>query len=167
MRQLRAFLFVLIAGMLVGVVLAGCSGGSAASEDPGAGSADDGGAEAVQETEEPTEIPPRDYNVPEQDANRENPLPADDANLQRGKEIYEASCIECHGELGRGDGPTASRLNPPPVDFQAEHIRELSDGELYSIITNAVEGTAMPKFNYLEEERRWQLVNFIRSLQEQ
>jgi mono/diheme cytochrome c family protein len=166
MRQLRVLLTVLVTAILLGVVLAGCSGGSATSGDAGAGSAEEE-SEAVQDTEEPTEIPPRDYEVPAEEASRENPIPADDANLQRGREIYESSCIDCHGEQGRGDGPTASRLNPPPVDFQASHILELSDGELFYIIANSVEGTAMPKFNYLDEEQRWQLVLHIRQLQQE
>lgn len=38
---------------------------------------------------------------------------ADDA----GKSAYEINCASCHGASGKGDGPVAVALNPPPRDF--------------------------------------------------
>ena len=40
---------------------------------------------------------------------------AQDALLTRGREIYLARCVACHGTLGRGDGPLAANLIGPPV----------------------------------------------------
>jgi mono/diheme cytochrome c family protein len=138
----------------VGLLLAACTGTETAPEPTA--------------TQEPTEeiVEPRDYGVPEEDANLENPIPADEASLARGEEIYIASCQKCHGEEGHGDGPSGLRQNPKPVDFLAEHILELSDGELFYIITNGVEGTGMEAQAFFSEDDRWNIVNYIRKLQE-
>jgi mono/diheme cytochrome c family protein len=57
-------------------------------------------------------------------------------------------------------------LDPKPVDFRAEHVKDLSDGELFYIITNGIEGTAMQAWTILDEEKRWDLVNYLRTFQE-
>jgi mono/diheme cytochrome c family protein len=164
---------VLAAFMLLGLLLSGCAGVSSASEDPSAGPADgEGVSEAVgeteseQEMEEPEEVGTKDYGVPADDANVVNPIAADDASLQQGEETYRSSCIDCHGEEGRGDGPVGVRQNPKPTDFRAEHVKELSDGELFYIITNGIEGSAMRGFVFFDEEVRWSLVNYVRTFQE-
>ena len=108
----------------------------------------------------------RDYNIPAADASLVNPIPADDASLANGEELYRKSCLNCHGEEGRGDGLAAGNLDPQPVDFRAEFVKELSDGELYYIISNGIEDTAMQAWGFFDEERRWHLVNYIRSFQE-
>ena len=164
---------VLAACMLVGLLLSGCSGVSSVSEDPSAGSADSEGVsepvgetEADQEMEEPEEVGTKDYGVPVDDANVVNPIAADDASLQQGEETYRSSCIDCHGEEGRGDGPVGVRQNPKPADFRAEHVEKLSDGELFYIITHGIEGSAMRSFVFFDEEVRWNLVNYVRTFQE-
>ncbi|MCK4899015.1 MAG: c-type cytochrome [Anaerolineales bacterium] len=174
MRRNYVLWSVLAAFMLVGLLLSGCTGVSTAAEDAGAGSADgEGVSEPVGETEpeqdleEPMEeVGPKDYGVPADDANVVNPIPADETSLQRGEELYKKSCIDCHGEEGRGDGLAAANLNPQPADFRAEHVKELSDGELFYIITYGIEGSAMQARGFFDEERRWHLVNYLRTFQE-
>src|SRR5262245_63519482 len=39
------------------------------------------------------------------------------ADLAKGKETFKANCATCHGEGGKGDGPTGQGLQPPPRDF--------------------------------------------------
>ena len=34
--------------------------------------------------------------------------------------IFKDKCATCHGDNGRGDGPAASNLKPPPIDFHNE-----------------------------------------------
>lgn len=117
--------------------------------------------------QEPMEaVEPKDYGVPADAANVVNPIAADDASLQEGEEIYKASCITCHGEQGRGDGPVAASLDPKPADFRSEYVKQLSDGELFYIITNGIEGSPMQAWGFFEEERRWHLVNYLRTFQE-
>ena len=175
MRKIRVLWSVLAASILVGLLLlSGCTGGSTASEGPGAGSSDGeglsgpvGDTEPEQEMEEPMEeVEPKDYGVPADDANVVNPIAADDASLQQGEETYRSSCIDCHGEEGRGDGPVGVRQNPKPADFRADYVKELSDGELFYIISNGIEGSAMRGFVFFDEEVRWSLVNYVRTFQE-
>ena len=49
------------------------------------------------------------------------PCLADDSKLspaaQQGKRLYEFHCQSCHGETGRGDGPTADVLTVKPVNL--------------------------------------------------
>jgi mono/diheme cytochrome c family protein len=95
-----------------------------------------------------------------------NPIPADEASVTRGEEIYMGTCVDCHGEGGKGDGPVAARQNPKPADFNADFVKNLTDGELYYIIINGVEGTGMMSWAVYDEDKRGHLVNYIRSLQE-
>ena len=46
-----------------------------------------------------------------------NPLPVTEQNLMRGKEVFLARCVGCHGDEGRRQGPGARFMSPPPADF--------------------------------------------------
>jgi mono/diheme cytochrome c family protein len=77
--------------------------------------------------------------------------------------VYEANCVVCHGETGRGDGPAAAGLRPQPADFRVHLAAGHTDGQLFDWITNGVAGTSMPAFrDQLTEEERWHVLNFIR-----
>ena len=42
-----------------------------------------------------------------------------DDELASGKALFiRNGCAVCHGNAGRGDGPVASSLKPPPRDFR-------------------------------------------------
>ena len=50
-----------------------------------------------------------------------------------------------HGDHGDGKGIMANRFAPPPRNFKcAETMRDVPDGQLYWIIKNGSDGTAMP-----------------------
>lgn len=98
-----------------------------------------------------------------------NPLTGDTEALSRGTEAYNALCIQCHGEKGRGDGVEAKGFNPPPGDLSRAGMAERSDGYLYWRITD---GGAFEPFNslmpawgtLLSETEIWELVSFLRTL---
>lgn len=93
-----------------------------------------------------------------------NPIPADETSLARGKALYQAHCLSCHGPDGRGDGPAAASLPAPPADLTV-HAPAHTDGELFRFIANGLRGTPMPAFKgTLSREDIWHLVNYIKSL---
>lgn len=95
-----------------------------------------------------------------------NPLPPAPEVLERGRAIFQRHCASCHGPAGRGDGPAAAGMVPPPADLTGVHVRQHTDGDLYWWITHGIEGTAMPAFgDRLTEEERWAVIHFIRQLE--
>ncbi|MFM8321878.1 MAG: c-type cytochrome [Chloroflexota bacterium] len=100
-----------------------------------------------------------------------NPVQADAASLARGARLYEVNCAFCHGPAGKGDGSIAEELARKPKDLTGAPAQALSDGDLFMIISNGLK--AVPGFKggmpALRENTtvadRWDIVNYIRSLQ--
>ena len=106
--------------------------------------------------------------IPAEYAGMTSPVTADADSLAKGEEIYTLFCVVCHGEAGMGDGPTAAALDPAPPSL-AMTSRMMGDDYLFWRIS---EGGAFPPFNSampawkasIDEEQRWHLVNYMRSL---
>ena len=94
--------------------------------------------------------------------------PARAQDLSRGEELFDL-CAQCHGPAGQGNGPFAVYLRQrPPSDLTAERAVNRTDGEIFEIISNGIEG-AMPSLrqNLPDAEMRWSVVNYVRQLQGQ
>jgi len=106
--------------------------------------------------------------LPEVYRNLHNPLHATPDNITAGKKLYGAQCAACHGENGRGNGPAAASINPPPSDLTlAVHTPIASDGYLYWAIGEggAPVGSAMPAFKEsLQADQAWKIILYLRSL---
>lgn len=92
-----------------------------------------------------------------------NPLRATAAVLERGKHVYNNTCIVCHGPAGEGDGSIVPKF-PRPPSLQSDKIRKYPDGNLYFIITrgqNLMSGYA----GQINQEDRWAIIHYIRALQ--
>src|SRR5262245_58067319 len=96
------------------------------------------------------------------------PYPKQLPSLASGKAIYSENCAQCHGETGKGDGPSRSTMNPKnpvPANFSdAEFMAGLSPFKAYNAISFGVENTAMASFAALSEEQRWQVAFYVLSL---
>jgi len=93
-----------------------------------------------------------------------NPVPADQASLARGSELFQINCSVCHGTGGKGDGTVASFLQNRPADLTSPAVQFLSDGAIFLTITNGIPGF-MPALNEnLTVRERWDVVNFVRTL---
>ena len=87
-----------------------------------------------------------------------------DASIKRGAEVYRIFCISCHGASGAGDGPVAKRGFPPPPPLPAGKSVQMKDGQLFHIPTYG-QGSMAPMAAQLSRDRRWDVINFVRSLQ--
>lgn len=92
-----------------------------------------------------------------------NPLPRTQANLERGKFVFENNCMVCHGAKGLGDGPVVPRF-PAPFNLQAQQAKNLTDAQIYELITKG-RGRMGAYGGHVLREDRWKVVHYIRTLQ--
>ena len=93
-----------------------------------------------------------------------NPVAADERSLRNGAQQFQINCSVCHGPLGAGDGPVTRFGYPPmPIGAGSNAANTLSDGYLFGIIRNG--RGLMPPYNRIEEQDRWDLINYLRALQ--
>lgn len=90
------------------------------------------------------------------------------AMLDRGQALYRANCVACHGESGKGDGPGAGVLKPPPRDHtDRAYMSGLSDKDLGDVIKmgGAIKGKPlMPSNPQINGDDLTALVAYVRSL---
>lgn len=96
-----------------------------------------------------------------------NPVPADDVSIARGTQLFSTHCQMCHGETAEGNGPISAFLvKKKPADLSSELVQSKDDGTLFLTISNGSGSGYMPALNEnLTVRERWDLVNFIRTLQ--
>jgi DMSO reductase family type II enzyme heme b subunit len=92
----------------------------------------------------------------------------------KGQEVYQkAKCWECHGDKGRGDGPSAGQLTDDwgfpilPADLTKgwRYKGGNTVQDIFTRFTTGMNGTPMPTFaDALSEEDRWNLAAYVRSL---
>ena len=100
-----------------------------------------------------------------------NPRTRTSESLNRGKWEYETYCLVCHGPSGRGDGPISSASGGPFVGVRSlvtDSMARRADGYIYGVLVNA-QGMGrglMPIYgDKVHRMDRWDLVNYVRSLQ--
>jgi mono/diheme cytochrome c family protein len=94
-----------------------------------------------------------------------NSLSATPENLARGKALFLTNCAPCHGESGLGNGPVAHLLKDQPKNLVTGQSKDLPDGYLYGVIRNGI--LLMPSYaDAMSSSERWQVVLFVRSLQQ-
>jgi len=104
------------------------------------------------------------WNIPAKFKTMKNPVAPGKAAVADGKDLYAKHCKSCHGAKGLGDGPKAASLDVACGDFSTKKFQALSDGEMFFQIT---EGRGkMPSFKKLitEDNGRWSIIHYIRTL---
>jgi DMSO reductase family type II enzyme heme b subunit len=99
--------------------------------------------------------------------------------VAEGRRFYEEiECWKCHGDAGRGDGPSAPTLQDD-LDFPIR-ATDLSENwnfngggsveAIYRRLRTGLDGTPMPSFSdllaadFMTEEQLWHLAQYVRSL---
>lgn len=114
---------------------------------------------------DPTRIPARKGNRAEPVDVYEIVKPTPERSVE-GRESYAMYCSSCHGPEGRGNGPAAAALDPPPRNFMItegwKNGHRVSD--IFRTLTEGIAGTGMTSFDTLEIRKRFALAQYVRSL---
>jgi cytochrome c oxidase cbb3-type subunit 2 len=96
-------------------------------------------------------------------------------SIKHGGELFQKlECWKCHGQEGRGDGPSASTLTDSndqpirPYNFTTDNRSKCgrTNSDLYRIFMTGLDGTPMPSFaDVVKPEDAWDLVHYLRTLQ--
>lgn len=118
--------------------------------------------------------PAEEWTAPAGERARSSPLPPTPEGIDRGRHLYREHCATCHGETGKGDGPSsklhAFRTSRPPHDLTDASIQSLlADGEIFWKMTAGYRRDGkviMPAYGKLvpSDEDRWRIVQYVRTL---
>jgi cytochrome c oxidase cbb3-type subunit 2 len=96
-------------------------------------------------------------------------------SIKHGQQLFQKlECWKCHGQEGRGDGPSASTLTDSndqpirPYNFAAGSRFKCgtTNHDVYKIFMSGLDGTPMPSFaDVVKPDEAWDLVHFLRTLQ--
>ncbi len=103
--------------------------------------------------------------IPETYQGKDNPFDADDAEaLASGETLYTTNCAGCHGDEGKGDGPTAGSLAEAPTDLSGNEAAGWDDDFFLWRISDGIEDDGMPSFKGgLSEDEIWKVITFART----
>ncbi|HEX9779916.1 MAG TPA: c-type cytochrome [bacterium] len=95
-----------------------------------------------------------------------------EGDVRAGRETYVRSCAVCHGAEGAGDGPYARRFYPRPRDLTSGIYKFRStvsgtaptDEDLHRAIAHGLPGTNMPDWRILDEQAKWDIVAYLKTL---
>jgi mono/diheme cytochrome c family protein len=105
--------------------------------------------------------------VPKEYQSMKNPTDSSDKeNMSIGKSLYSKHCQSCHGKEGYGDGPKAAEQEGDLGDFSSDDTQLQTDGALFYKITEGRKDMPNFKKKMPDDEDRWLIVNYMRTLGE-
>jgi glucose/arabinose dehydrogenase len=96
------------------------------------------------------------HNAPPSSVELKNPYAGQHAGVAAGSKLYTMNCGSCHGIGGRGTGNIPALSQGP--------TQSASDGEVFWFITTGSVNNGMPSWASLPEQKRWQIVAYLKSL---
>jgi len=85
-----------------------------------------------------------------------NPYEGKPDGIAAGEKLFRQHCEECHGEDSKG------RRHAP--DLRSPGVQNATPGELAWLLRNGNMTHRMPPWAGIPEQRRWQIVAYIKSL---
>jgi len=107
---------------------------------------------------------PKPWSVPDAAKNKKNPVANSAETLSAAKALWNTHCKSCHGTKGLGDGTKAAQLKTEPGDFSKADVQSQTDGALFYKISEGRDDMPSFKKKIPDEEDRWSLVHFIRTM---
>jgi mono/diheme cytochrome c family protein len=95
-----------------------------------------------------------------------NPHPINPDLLKTGQARFNTYCSPCHDRVGTGKGIVALRTPSwQPTNLHEPRVRAMTDGELFSVITDGRRSMPAYKYQIQSELDRWAIVAYLRALQ--
>jgi mono/diheme cytochrome c family protein len=104
------------------------------------------------------------WPVPDKYKNMKNPIKSDAASIATGKALWNTHCKSCHGSKGLGDGSKAAQLKTEPGNFSIPAFKSQTDGSIFYKTTEGRDDMPSFKKKIADDDDRWALVNFMRTL---
>jgi mono/diheme cytochrome c family protein len=104
------------------------------------------------------------WTIPAKFKTTKNPVAVSKESVADGKDLFAKHCKSCHGAKGLGDGPKASTLDVSCSDFSTKKFQAQADGEIFFQITEGKGKMPAFKKTITEDNGRWAIVNYIRTL---
>ncbi|HEY8132024.1 MAG TPA: c-type cytochrome [Thermoanaerobaculia bacterium] len=89
-------------------------------------------------------------------AQRSNPYAGQPDAIAAGRKLYRSECAQCHGVEAAGRAKAPSLRSP--------RVQEAPDDVLFKFLTNGRLKHGMPSWSRMPDERRWQIVTYLKSL---
>jgi mono/diheme cytochrome c family protein len=112
--------------------------------------------------------PPYVYaNDPGGAEKQKNPLAGNMSaeTLTLGRKTYDVYCALCHGAEGQGNGRIAEKMAVKPRNLVSDEAKAYSDGRIYHAVTAGKGVMGSYSSQITNAERRWAVVNYVRTLQ--
>ncbi len=136
--------------------------GRISARKPVAGSIAYAGADMIFNMPYPHPNTPEGYELSE---GLKSPIPFNQANIERGKEIYTIMCQHCHGEKGKGDGAIARNGHIEGIPEYSGKLKDLAEGRMYHSIYYG-KGLMGSHAAQISAKERWQVIQYVQVLQQ-
>lgn len=93
-----------------------------------------------------------------------NPIPITNQLMAQGQQRYNINCAPCHSKVGDGNGVTKKFGMAVVANLHDPRIVQMTDGELFYVITHG-RNLMGPYGPNMRPEERWAVVAYVRALQ--